>query len=55
MVDHLGDIMGFLLARDYVRGMESYVLLTIGNAPWPMVHATPATRYTCAPLCTRAI
>lgn len=36
IVAHLELIMQAMLMRDYVKAMEQYVLLTIGNAPWPM-------------------
>ena len=36
LVMHLEIIMQQLLMRDYVKAMEQYVMLTIGNAPWPM-------------------
>jgi pre-mRNA-splicing factor 18 len=36
IVAHLEIIMQCMLMRDYVKAMEQYVVLTIGNAPWPM-------------------
>jgi pre-mRNA-splicing factor 18 len=36
IVAHLEVIVQCMLMRDYVKAMEQYVLLTIGNAPWPM-------------------
>ena len=36
IVAHLELIMQAMLTRDYVKAMEQYVVMTIGNAPWPM-------------------
>ena len=33
---HLADICGFLQEREYVRANDTYLRLSIGNAPWPI-------------------
>ena len=33
---HLSDICGFLQEREYVRANDTYLRLSIGNAPWPI-------------------
>lgn len=33
---HLVDIVGFLQDREYVRANDTYLRLSIGNAPWPI-------------------
>ncbi len=33
---HLADICGFLQDREYVRANDTYLRLSIGNAPWPI-------------------
>lgn len=33
---HVVDIVGFLQEREYVRANDTYLRLSIGNAPWPI-------------------
>ena len=36
ILSHVVDIVGFLQHREYVRANDTYLRLSIGNAPWPI-------------------
>ena len=36
ILSHVVDIVGFLQDREYVRANDTYLRLSIGNAPWPI-------------------
>lgn len=36
ILSHVIDIIGFLQKREYVRANDTYLRLSIGNAPWPI-------------------
>lgn len=36
ILSHVIDIIGFLQQREYVRANDTYLRLSIGNAPWPI-------------------
>lgn len=36
ILSHVIDIVGFLQQREYVRANDTYLRLSIGNAPWPI-------------------
>merc|ERR1712194_521200 len=36
IVAHIEHICSFCMDREYVKANEEYMLLAIGNAPWPM-------------------
>lgn len=36
ILSHVVDIVGFLQAREYVRANDTYLRMSIGNAPWPI-------------------
>jgi pre-mRNA-splicing factor 18 len=33
---HITDIVGFLQQKEYIRASDTYLRLSIGNAPWPI-------------------
>lgn len=36
ILSHVVDIVGFLQEREYVRANDTYLRMSIGNAPWPI-------------------
>lgn len=36
ILSHVVDIVGFIQDREYVRANDTYLRLSIGNAPWPI-------------------
>lgn len=36
ILSHIVDIIGFLQQKEYVRANDTYLRLSIGNAPWPI-------------------